>query len=586
MIPDDILNKIDNETDLVTLVGEFVSLERVGKNFRGLCPFHDDNSPSFYVTPEKNIAKCMSCGEGGRPINFLRKIKNISFNEAVEDLASRLGIELPKTQTQKNPHNHLYEIMDSATKFYEMNLFNSKTGLLVLDYLSKRKLAESTIKEFRLGYAQDDNDNLYQYLKELGYKVSDMMSLGLVKQNESGDYYDFFRNRLIFPITNEYNKVIAFSGRTLSKNERNKYVNSPETPIFIKSRTLYNLANAGLEIRKLKKAYIFEGFFDVISAYQEGVLNVVATMGTALTNDHINLIKKSTDNIIMAFDGDEAGINAVLKQLPLLDNKLKVEVVLIPDKLDPDDYFKNYGAVGFLKLVENEALDSFAFRYNYFLSKTDFKNANDIKAFQDNVTKMLSSAPEAVISLYKGLLSERLNISVDDIKVTKKTIREPQPQLLPPKQVDEKAILDSRYVVAEQRLFILMLRDNDLCDRINNSLNISEYAHPVLSKLRTKIQTYYHYNESFIINEFKDLLEADELSYFETKIQKDMYWIDQPDFEESEINKYLKLLKTTPKLRREKYLRNVMIEKKQKGLSVLKEQAELSLLQKELKGGL
>src|SRR5690554_2585757 len=175
-------------------------------------------------------------------------------------------------------------------------------------------------------------------------------------------------------------------------------------------------------------------------------------------------------------------------------------------------------------------------------------------------------------------------ISVDDIKVTKKTIREPQ--LLPPKQVDEKVILDSRYIVAEQRLFILMLRSNVWCERINNSLNISEYAHPVLSKLRTKIQTYYQYNENFIINEFEDLLEADELSYFETKIQKDMYWIDQVILKEDEINDYLKLLKITPKLRRQKYLMNVMVEKQQNGLSILKEQAEFSLLQKELKGGL
>jgi DNA primase len=211
-----LIELINEKTPIVDLVSEFVSLQKAGKNYRGLCPFHQEKTPSFFVSPEKNICKCYGCGEGGSPINFYRKIKNISFQEAAEELAEKAGIEIEKTKRQKDPYESFYQLLHEVKEFYKFNLKNSEKGQKALDYLYKRELSDEIIEHFEIGYAPEHSDALYKLLNDKGYQVSDMIKLGVVKQKDDGSYYDLFSNRIIFPITNAKGSVVGFSGRTLN----------------------------------------------------------------------------------------------------------------------------------------------------------------------------------------------------------------------------------------------------------------------------------------------------------------------------------------------------------------------------------
>lgn len=559
MIPDEILKRIDDETDLVSLVSEFISLERKGKNYFGLCPFHEDSNPSFSVSPEKNIAMCMTCHSGGRPINFYRRIKNISFNEAAIDLANRIGIEVSEYERKNtNVNDKFYALANDAVSFYQLNLNSSLSGKNVLSYLNMRNISDDSIKKFKLGYAPNDKDTLFNYLKEKNHDISDMITLGLVKQSDDGSYYDFFRNRLIFPITNTYDNVVGFSARSLDKNEKNKYVNSPETPIFKKSDTLYNLSNAKLEANRKQEIIIHEGFFDVIKSDQNGIKNAIATMGTALTATHIKLIGNLTKNVVLAFDGDNAGIESMIKLIPSLNSSsLSVEVLKIPDRLDPDEYLTKYGLDKYLELFKNK-VDSYQFMYEYYESKTNFDNANDIKQFQTSVASMLKGANMSVVSLYKERLAKRLNISSSDIKLPKeKTFVEKEI-----KSKEDK--LESKFELSDIALFIEMTRSKEIFTYINDQLTISHYSNLVAFSLRTKLISYYEYNEYFILGEFRELLDIEQNKYLEDRVFKHLDWQNNSRTKEvnyKKIDREIEVLKATELLRRKKYLAELIVER-------------------------
>ncbi|MCR1809019.1 DNA primase [Haploplasma modicum] len=558
MIPDEILKRIDDETDLVSLVSEFISLERKGKNYFGLCPFHEDSNPSFSVSPEKNIAMCMTCHSGGRPINFYRRIKNISFNEAAIDLANRIGIEVGEYERKNtNVNDKFYALANDAVSFYQLNLNSSLSGKNVLSYLNMRNISDDSIKKFKLGYAPNDKDTLFNYLKEKNHDISDMITLGLVKQSDDGSYYDFFRNRLIFPITNTYDNVVGFSARSLDKNEKNKYVNSPETPIFKKSDTLYNLSNAKLEANRKQEIIIHEGFFDVIKSDQNGIKNAIATMGTALTATHIKLIGNLTKNVVLAFDGDNAGIESMIKLIPSLNSSLSVEVLKVPDRLDPDEYLTKYGLDKYLELFKNK-VDSYQFMYEYYESKTNFDNANDIKQFQTSVASMLKGANMSVVSLYKERLAKRLNISSSDIKLPKeKTFVEKET-----KSREDK--LESKFELSDIALFIEMTKSKELFTYINDQLTISHYSNLVAFSLRTKLISYYEYNEYFILGEFRELLDIEQNKYLEDRVFKHLDWQNNSRTKEvnyKKIDREIEVLKATELLRRKKYLAELIVER-------------------------
>lgn len=405
--------RINEEIDIVSLVSEFVKLEKRGKNYMGLCPFHDEKTPSFSVSPDKKIAMCMSCRMGGRAVKFYSQIKNIPTSEAVFELAQRLGIDTREYDYKKDPNEKYYPLLEEAKDFYEFALHNTKLGEEVLESLYKRGLNNDLVKHFELGLAPDQSDSLYQLLRSKDYTATDMMTLGLINQNKDGSYYDIFRNRIVFPIKNERGYVVGFSGRSINPNEKAKYINSKETPVFKKGNTIYNLSNARLEAVKQKHVILHEGFFDVIASHRSGFEAAVATMGTALTNEQANIIKTITNHVIIAYDGDNAGISATLSAIPILRGAaLKISVLPIPSRLDPDDYVNKFGVNKYQDLVNQNLIDSYLFSYQLFVKNKDFKKSDDVLAFKKEFNKIISGADITIINFYENKFKNDYGINL------------------------------------------------------------------------------------------------------------------------------------------------------------------------------
>lgn len=544
-----LIQEINEKTPILDLVSEFVSLSKRGKNYMGLCPFHQEKTPSFSVSPEKNIAKCMSCGEGGSPINFLRKIKNISFEEAAQELALRAGIEMKTVKLRKEPFEKEFKLMEEVTNFYQFNLNHSEKGHDVLDYLSKREVSDKLIEHFRLGYAPPFGNTLFQLLKDKGYDTSDMIKLGVVKQSDDGSYYDLFSDRLIFPITNPKGNVVGFSGRTMNPKDTVKYINSPETVIFKKGSLLYHLNESSQAVRKSKQVILYEGFFDVISSFGAGIENGIASMGTALTKDHAKLIKGVTSSVVIAYDGDSAGLKASDQAISVLEKEgLKIEVLTIPEKMDPDDFIKAYGPESYENLFSEFLKDPYQFRYAYYKMGKNLQNANDIKTFKLNVTKMVEYADGSVRAIYLKKLSEDLGVPIEEVS----SQRIP-PQERPLPKPDKKTMID-RHTRAEYYLIFAMLRDKRHAKTIQKQLKRTDFADHVASSIRSKIVDYYDDHESLVLEEFMDTLPLDERAFLEDIILTDWFWKIKIEIQDIEILDYAKLVKEASLKRRLQYL--------------------------------
>jgi len=450
---DKLIELINEKTSIVDLVSEFVSLQKRGKNFAGLCPFHQEKTPSFFVSPEKNICKCYGCGEGGSPINFLRKIKNISFEEAAHELAEKAGIEVKEKKVKKDPYETFYALMNEVASFYEFNLKHSEKGIDAVNYLYQRQLVDEQIKHFRLGLAPSFGNTIYQLLKNKGYQVSDMIKCGVVKQNDQGEYYDLFADRITFPITDPKGRVVGFSGRTMNPKETVKYMNSPETIIFKKGLLLYHFYEALPEIRKEKQVILYEGFFDVISSYAAGMKHGVATMGTSLTKEQAKLIKSVSPSLIIAYDGDSAGLKAADHAIPVLEKEgLKVEVLTIPEKMDPDDFIKSYGPEAYEKLFGEYTEDMYQFRYRYYRMGKNLSNANDLKEYKKAVMQMIQLSDPSIRAYYIQRLSTEFNIPMSELDTSKPRVVVNEPKI--PTKERPKTL--NRYEKAERYLILAM----------------------------------------------------------------------------------------------------------------------------------
>lgn len=410
------IQEVIDKTDIVDLVSQYVTLEKSGAQFRGLCPFHNEKTPSFMVSPSKKIAKCMGCGAGGNPITFLQKIKNISFNEAIHELADKVGIKLDDGYSYKKVDNNarLYEIMEISKKFYVHNLLNTKSGLEALEYLHKRGIDDETIKKFEIGLSLNTSDSLYKVLKESNYNELDMINLGLIKSDDNR-FYDLFRNRIMFPIKNENGKVIAFSARIFNTadKEQPKYVNSPESPVFKKHLTLYHLSDAIPTIRRIHRVILHEGQMDVIASVKSGFDEAICSLGTALTKDQVAIIKKYATEAVVAYDGDNAGIKAMLKAIKLFeDARMKLKLVILPNDEDPDSYTLKYGAKAFSDYINDNQLDSLDFIFEYAIRGKDFTNNADIEEAKQLLFENLSSvSSQSSVERYIGKLADLINVS-------------------------------------------------------------------------------------------------------------------------------------------------------------------------------
>ena len=361
---DDIIEEVRMKNDIVDVISQYVKLTRKGSSYFGLCPFHNEKTPSFSVTPSKQMYYCFGCGAGGNVYNFIMEYENYSFGEALSHLADRAGVELPKIEYSREAREKaeqraaLLEINKLAAQYFYYQL-RREGGKTAYGYLTGRGLSEETIRKFGLGYSDKYSDDLYKYLKGKGYSDELLRESGLFNVDERRGMYDKFWNRVIFPIMDVNNRVIGFGGRVMGDGKP-KYLNSPETKIFDKSRNLYGLNVA----RTTRKNYLIlcEGYMDVIAMHQAGFTNAVASLGTALTSGHASLVKRYTKEVLLLYDSDGAGIRAALRAIPILrEAGVTSRVVSLKPWKDPDEFIKNEGAEAFEERL-NQAMDSFMFR--------------------------------------------------------------------------------------------------------------------------------------------------------------------------------------------------------------------------------
>ena len=345
------IEDLKSRIDIVDVIGRQVQLKRAGANYKGLCPFHNEKTPSFIVSPQKQIFTCFGgCGASGDVVSFVMRYYNLEFNEAVEKLAKEYGIDIVKSQRRNDDREKYYEINREAARFFYRNMTEGPNR--GYSYMRRRGIEDRTIKKFGLGYAPDSWDSLYGYFKEKGTDEKLLLELGLLSQKD-GRYFDKFRDRVIFPIINTAGKVIGFGGRALDDKAMPKYLNSPENRVFQKKNNLYALNSTKQDIAKAGTAIIVEGYMDAISLYQNGVRNVAASLGTALTDNQAKLINRYTKNVVLSYDADAAGQKAALRGIEVLRNEgCKVKVLHVTDGKDPDEYIKKNGRDAFDKLVE------------------------------------------------------------------------------------------------------------------------------------------------------------------------------------------------------------------------------------------
>ncbi|MFH5182782.1 DNA primase [Paenibacillus sp. TAB 01] len=381
-IPEEIIEAVLKHHDIVDVVGRYVHLSKQGHYMKGLCPFHSEKTPSFTVTPEKQIYHCFGCGAGGGAIQFLMAMEGYSFAEAISHMAKEANLDIgldPQAggRTQQNPEKtKLLEAYELAGKLYQYILKNTEQGKQAMQYLRSRGLHDRMIETFGIGYAPPQWDTLAQLLERREFSLPLMEKGGLLSARQDGQgYFDKFRDRILFPIHDWKGQLIAFGGRAMG-DAQPKYLNSPESMLFYKSRSLYNFHRSRAQIRKQQQLVLFEGYVDVIKAWEAGVTNSVATMGTALTEEHAEFIRKQADQVIVAYDGDGAGQAAAYKSIPILEKAgCLVKVAMIPNNQDPDDYISTQGSERFVREVIEAAVPSIKYKLLYF--RKNFKLQED-----------------------------------------------------------------------------------------------------------------------------------------------------------------------------------------------------------------
>lgn len=492
-IPQEFIEEVRSNTDIADIVGSYVQLKKAGKNLFGLCPFHEEKTGSFSVSEDKQIFHCFSCGRGGNVFTFIMEIENITFPESVIKVAQMRGIAAPSTvnieSSTNNKNYELRKLYEDAQKLFQHILVRTDTGSDALEYLHNRKMSDEIIETFAIGFAPDKNDFLLTFFKEKNISEDLLRKSGLFSENDAGELFDRFRGRIMFPINDQNGNIVAFSGRILDSNiEAAKYLNSPETELFNKSKTLFNYNFAKREIRNEKQVILFEGFMDVISAFQAGVKNGVASMGTSLTEQQIYLLNRLTDRIVICYDGDAPGQEATHRSISLLRNKnLDLGVVVLPNEMDPDEFIKKRGADSFKKILKNGAETTTSFEFNRLSRNYNFSNDRDRLEFLDNALKELSKVQSAVeIDIYLKKLSDILSIDINAIRQQFSTIQREQLLKNPPADfgstsVQKKAAqltalpakTSSKLEIAEQNLLYLTLRSKEIYNKLVATKNFA-----------------------------------------------------------------------------------------------------------------
>lgn len=487
IVDDEVLEKIRSQVDIVDLISDYMPLKKSGSNYMGLCPFHNEKTPSFSVSPTKGIFKCFGCGAGGDHISFIMKKENLSFREAVKFLADKYNIELKEydmheSQNSKELRGKLYEANRDAAIFYMRCLTKSSVAL---NYLKSREIDRDTILKFGIGYSPEGWTNLYSYLKSKGYDDETLDKANLISKSKRGTYIDRFRNRIMFPILDASKRVIAFGGRSLDSSIP-KYLNSSDTLIFNKGDNLYNI-NKVREENKSGKIILVEGYMDVISLYKSGINYTVASLGTAFTENQAKLIKKYSDEVYICYDSDQAGIRATDKAIDiLLSQNIKPKIIRLTEGMDPDDFVKKYGKLDF-ELEVSKAISYLDYKISKVKSRWNLESSEGVVGFTTEVSEILTRLKNPIerdvyidkISKQFGIKSESI-ISYIQLKNRDFKSKLKKEQFIKKKNLEKKeqnslSVKKSREQI-EKQLIALMLHDINLFNLIDSSIESYEFS--------------------------------------------------------------------------------------------------------------
>ena len=502
--PQEILEEVRLRNDIVEVIKGYLPLKKKGSSYFGLCPFHNENTPSFSVSADKQLYYCFGCGAAGNVISFIMQMENCDFVEAVQKLADRAGITLPKadyspeTAKKEKLKTRLYELHSAAGLFFYQKL-HSPEGLKALEYVNKRKISVPIQRKFGIGFAPNSRNELFEHLKEKGFTLEEILESGLVLENKSKNgYHDRFYNRLMFPIFDIQGRCIGFGGRIMEAGEP-KYLNSPETIVFNKKRNLYGLNLARAE--RKKEIIIVEGYMDMITIYQAGYRNVAASLGTAFTAEHALLLKKFVSDVILVFDSDSAGEKAALRAIPILtDAGLRVKVLQVPDGKDPDEYIKHNGSLEFGKLILNA------------VSYMDFqiKCARKKYSMDDSEQKMLFTREAAgLISNLSSPIERDMYIKKvsDDTGISKQAVEE---EIF---DTDKKRDIEFNREASKQKIRKYDINNTQLLPNLNDAKGVLQAQNSIISICSTKKEICRRIMEILKPEELKDETRSKLLQY-------------------------------------------------------------------------
>lgn len=414
-IPDNAVEELRLRADIVSIISEWVPLKKRGKNYVASCPFHVETTPSFTVSPEKQIFYCFGCGVGGNVYHFIMKVHGVSFPEAVQWLAERLGVSLPVWESRRKPHQRLYDLLEEAARFYEAALWTGSRDSEARRFLDTRGVGDEVARQFRIGYAPQSFCDLLNYLKKRGFSEEEGLQAGVIGRGSGGRLFDLFRNRVMFPIVDWRGRVIGFGGRVLGEGEP-KYLNSPDTVAFQKGRNIYGLFQSIPSIQKTNRVILVEGYLDVVSLHQAGFHNAVAPLGTSVTKDQGRLLRRYASEVVIGFDGDTAGENAAVRAAELLKELgLGVKIIRLPDGLDPDSLIRYEGAGPFMELLDG-ASGLFEFKLQRALKIHNINTVEGkIKVIHEVRKEILNTDHPLRQEEYIKILAQCLNINEESI---------------------------------------------------------------------------------------------------------------------------------------------------------------------------
>ena len=530
-ISNEIINEIRNKTDIVDVVSRYVNLTKKGKNYIGVCPFHDDHSPSMSVSPEKQIFTCFSCGATGNVFTFVSDFEKISFSDAVRLLGEKAGISIGNnTYIGNSKRDEYFDIYDNANKFYQNSLFTN-LGKNAIQYLKNRNIDRDTIKKFGIGLSVQKL-SLTDYLKNKNYSIDKLIDVGLT--NDNGN--DIFINRIMFPIYDLAGNPVAFSGRIYNTKDTSKYINTKETDKFKKGKILYNYHIAKEHLKKNDSVIIMEGQMDVIRASTIGVNNCIATMGTALTRDHKSIIKNMTNNVILCFDGDSAGEKATISAIELLeDTGIDIKIVRLPNDMDPDEYIIKEGKDSFLYQISN-ATNLIDYKMELLKKNKDFGNIKDISSYVNSALKeLVYEKDDIVVELNLKKLATSFDIDYDNLVNKYEKLKNDNNNKDSYVKVNKPKKVYNRYGQAECYLIYYMLKDEKVINMVEK--RVGYFPDKNIRELSNEIIYYFH--KYGIIN------VADFISYISDKEEilktlKDIFAMNiKDDFQEREIEDYI-----------------------------------------------